>query len=758
MMQRHVSDFLRRIRRVAVALTLAQGLALGVTPVACAAPAADLASTPANLSFATLGAFEPIHLRGTSDTRALNLGVRLDRVVTHARLHLVYTYSPSLIFALSHLKVSVNGEAVATLPFDREHAGRQVTQDIDIDPRYFAGFNRIALELVAHYTDDHCEDPAHSSLWADISPTSEVVLDQMPLALPNDLARLPAPFFDRRDNARLSLPFVLGRAPTVDTLRAAGIVASWLGTLADYRPARFTARQDLPPDDHAIVVGLPADVPAGVTVPALDGPTLMMTDNPRAPTKKLLLVLGRDAHEVRQAAYALVLGKAALTGARATVAALDLGPPRKPYDAPTWLPVDRPVRLRELVRAPGELESAGATGTIRVNLRVPADLFAWTGRGVPLNLRYRYTAPSVVNDSSLTVDINDQLVKSFRLRPASAQSGNGRLQLPLLSGDAAATDAISVPAFRVGSNNQMQLHFQLDSQKTGLCSGTPNPARASVDPDSTIDFSGFAHRAMLPNLAYFANSGYPFTRLADLAQTAVVIPDQPTPGDLTALLTVFGHFGAWTGLPALRAEVVPASRVRSVAQDNLLLVGGGSARRLLATWHGALPLSFSNDRAEVRLGDGLAFDPDDNRHDDADDAGSGGVRHVAQPGRALFNESGPLGMVLGFESPLKKKRSVIAVTATDDQALGGVLDALEDSGKVARMRGDVAVVRAGTVEPMRLGPTYVVGDFPWYALVWMRISTHPIVLALIGLLGGIAAAIGAFVALQRIAERRRGGP
>ncbi|TPQ42292.1 cellulose synthase regulator BcsB, partial [Burkholderia ubonensis] len=237
--------------------------------VASAAAGAAAAGGPAitvRLPFASLGAFDPLHLRGADDARTINAGVRLDRVVTGARLRLTYAYSPSLVFPMSHLKVLVNGEVVSTVPFDAPRAGRMVTQDIPIDPRYFSDFNQIGLRLIAHYTLDHCEDPSNSALWADVSPTSELILDEAPVRLPNDVALLPAPFFDRRDNGRLRLPFVLPASPDSATLRSAGVLASWFGALADYRQARFPVATTLPADDQAVVIGTVATLPAGLAL------------------------------------------------------------------------------------------------------------------------------------------------------------------------------------------------------------------------------------------------------------------------------------------------------------------------------------------------------------------------------------------------------------------------------------------------------------------------------------------------------------
>jgi len=721
---------------------------LAAAPAAASAPSAGLPAATVRVPFASLGAFEPLRLRGADDARTIHAGVRLDRVVTGARLRLTYAYSPSLVFPMSHLKVSVNGEVVATVPFDAARAGRTVTQDIPIDPRYFSDFNQIGLRLIAHYTLDHCEDPSNSALWADVSPTSELILDESPVRLPNDLALLPAPFFDRRDNGRVRLPFVLPGSPDSATLRSAGVLASWFGALADYRHARFPVSSTLPADDQAVVVGTAATLPAGLVLPSVNGPLLAVADNPAAPGRKLLVVTGRTAAEVDDAVATLVLGRAALSGPAATVAHVDLGAPRKPYDAPRWLPVNRPIAFRELVSDLRELEARGTTpDAIRLNLRVPADLHSWNGSGVPITLRYRYTAPTVQDNSTLAVEINDQLVKSYRLGPAHAEDARGRMQLPLLSvPEGRVTSDVDIPAFRVGSGNQLQFRFTLDSQKTGLCSSTATePQRAAIDPDSTIDFSHFVHYAQLPNLAYFANSGFPFTRFADLSQTAVVMPDRPSPQELEAYLTMLGHMGEWTGFPALRVQVARPGDVAALSgSKDLLVIDGSPASPLLAHWRSALPLAIGEQG-----GDGatrVAFTVKERWRNG-----------VGLPdGGAHIEQTGPLAALAGFELPGSHGRSVVALTATDQPRLGDLLNVFENSGLVSQLQGDLALVRPGQVDSLRVGEPYVVGFVPWYARVWTQAARHPVVLGAVGVVAGLLLALGVFSVLQRIAARRRG--
>ena len=715
------------------------------SPSATANGAVPAAST--TFKFATLGAYEPLHLRGPDDTRTINVGVRLDRVVTAATLRLRYTYSPALVFPLSHLKVSINGEAVATVPFDSEHAGQMITRDIALDPRFLTDFNQLNVQLIAHYTLDHCEDPENSALWADVSPTSEILLDTQPLKLPDDLSLLPAPFFDRRDPRELRLPFVLPASADDSTLESAGILASWFGELADYRQARFSVSSSLPTDGHAVVVGTRAQLPAGLTLPTIDGPMLIMADNPSAPNMKLLIVTGRTEAEVKQAADALVLGKAALTGSQASIEHVDIGPERKPYDAPRWLPIGRPIPFKRLVDDPKQLQVAGSRpDAIRLNLRVPADLYSWSGQGVPLDLKYRYTAPTVQNNSALAISINDLLVKSLRLPPAEDKDGKGRLQLPILGGaDARTADLLDIPAFRVGSANQLQLKFDLDSQKTGLCQGVAqNPVRAAVDPDSTIDFSHFVHYARMPNLAYFANSGFPFTRYADLAQTAVIVPDRPAPQDLEALLTVLGHMGQWTGLPSLRVQVLRAGQAQAVKDKDLLVIGDSRSDVLPPSWRAVLPLSIAADsNGQITR---TAFSVKEYWRD--------GVQ--VPEGSARLGESGPIAALLGFELPGSHGRSVVAMTGTSPARLDDLLDALEKPDRVAKLQGDVALVQGERIESMRVGDTYVVGYVPWYAQIWGRAIRHPVALGVLGAIGGLLLAIGAFTALQELAARRRG--
>ena len=395
--------------------------ALTAHQAAAASPAANvIESNPpvreVKLSFADLGV-DSIALHGVQSSAAVNVGTRKDEVVVAAVLHLRLTYSPSLLPDLSHLRVSLNGETLAALPLTKADAGHEIERDVVLDPRYFSDYNRIQLDLIGHYSLE-CEDPQHSALWASVSRQSDLTLTLRPIELRDDLGLLPAPFFDVHDSRRVVLPILLPAHATREMVRSAGAVASWFGMLADYRGARFPVSFDSLPEQHGLVFATNASRFAQLTLPEVQAPTVSIIDHPARPTVKLLVFQGKDEAQLRQAVEGVILGSAVLSGSTANISKV-MYTPRRAYDAPRWLSTDRPVRLGELIEAPDQLQAHGvAPAPMSINLRLPPDLFTWNHPGVPVDLHYRYTAPAERDNSLLTVSINNQLLRSYRLPPS----------------------------------------------------------------------------------------------------------------------------------------------------------------------------------------------------------------------------------------------------------------------------------------------------------------------------------------------------
>jgi hypothetical protein len=691
---------------------------------------------------------ETLKLRGVEATDFITLGVRRDDLITRAVLHLRYAYSPALIPGESHLKILINNELVQVLPVTKENLGRNLVQDIEIDPHLFSNLTSIKFEFIGHYSHD-CEDGFHSSLWLEISGTSQLELTVRPLELKNDLALLPEPFFNARDfNNQLNVPFVFSSAPGKDTLNAAGIVSSWLGQLASWRGARFPAKLDALPDGHAVVFVSNDDRPSFLKdYPKITGPALEMMTNPADQRSKLLLILGRNGQDQMIAAQALVLGNASLAGSSASIQSVKQVPPRQPYDAPLWVRMDRPMKFGEFVKSAQDLQIAGyAPLPIRIPLRVPPDLFTWRSRGVPIDLKYRYTPPLSVNESRLRMSVNGELVKSFSLVP-SGEIEKNRIRLPLIDDllfDQ--SEALLLPSFKLGTRNELQFQFTTAPQKQGLCrDAIVENVRNMIDADSKIDFTGFPHYAEMPNLNSFATAGFPFTKYADLSQTIVVLAEHPTSGDIETMLTLLGRMGESTGYPATQFGIAHASESDRLKDADLLVIGASLKQGLLAQWADKLPVAIHDGtlrnsqpkRSASPLFDWLNFET----HPDS-----------AVLSQQKLAQNGSLSAILGFESPLSARRSVVAVLSTQPEGITTVIDALEHSN--TDIHGSAVFIHPNKVEGFLVGETYFIGELPFLTAIWYSLADHPILFAFFAVLALLVFAFALWRMLKLIAAKR----
>jgi hypothetical protein len=676
--------------------------------------------------------------------------VRNDEVVTGAILHLIYSYSPALLPAISQLKVLVNGEVAATLPVPHEQAGMLVARDVSIDPRFITEFNHLNVQLIGHYTQQ-CEDPANSSLWATVSNASSLDLTYASLTSKPDLAALPQPFFDRRDVRRLELPFVFPAKPGAETLEAAGIVASWFGALAGYRGALFPAQVDEAPlSGNAVIFATTDQRPAGVTIPAISGPTIAVVDRESPARGKLLLVLGRNEAELKTAAKALGVGQSVLSGESATITQLNELGPRAPYDAPNWLPTNRPVRFGELAEARDLTVSGYDADAVRVNLRVPPDLFMWHTKGAPIDLRYRYTVRPTPDRSSLNISINDGFVQSLPIpaKPASMFDLGRYFSTILPDKSADARRTIFIPPLLLTPRAQLRLHFFYDIPNTGECHGRLlENVVGSIDPNSTIDLSSFPHYMALPDLAAFANSGFPFTRMADLSETAVILPNDADSSDYSLYLLEMGRMGASTGYPATGVTVATADQVDQFANKDLLIFGAPGRQPLLQRWAKSMPFSSDGDSRTFELSD-IVFKLEDWWH------GERGVeRAPARADLSLVSSNGA-ALLTGFESPLQKERSAVAFVSAAGQSDADLSSALLDADVLPQIQGAMAVIHGRSVTITSNGTAYYIGHLSPQEYMRWALSSHPLLLLLGGIFAALIIAALVYRALRSIAARR----
>ena len=701
------------------------------------------------LTLHQLGAAGSLTLTGTNALQGVQIGVRADDVVTGAVLSLSGAMSPAMIPALSQDTITLNGQYVGTIP---TNPGQPRFENLQypVDPVFFGDSNRLNIGFTGRTTPD-CNDPLSGLLWSTISDTSTLTLTLERLPPQRDLARLPLPFFDPHEKTTLALPVVLPAAPSNESLIAAGIVASWFGALANDRGARFPVTREPPPQGNAVLVVTGLDRPAGIALPPMNGPTLAVIPNPNDPDGSLLLVGGRSGAEAITAAAALSLGSRLLVGDVTTVSMPD-APYREPYDAPAWLPTDRPVKLGELVDATA-LEGAGyVPGTMRVPFRTAPDLTTWRNRSFPMQITFR-APPGPITDlavSRLDVSLNDLFLASL---PLAAADSNKQTWLSRLFnlGITQSASRVDVPIDNIFGQNDLQFFFDTRPLRRGDCAAVPEDLHEAIDPDSTIDLSSAYRFAELPNLAYFASSGFPFTRLADLADTAVVLPAQPAPGELGAFLDLMGRFGSLTGYPVIRVAVVRPDAVNQMSNRNLLVIGAldhlGPAAELLAS----SPYRVHNNRLQVSLPSGLASvarlfgDPQRAARDSA----------VATLNAMAGERSAAL---VGAQSPLRSGRSLVALLGGSPEAVESLVTTLRDPDQAPAIAGDLALWTGDRISAYRVGDTYAVGSLPlWVYPSWL-LRNQPFAVVGAMLVGCLLLAGCSFMMLRRRATQRSRWP
>lgn len=694
-----------------------------------------------------LGAQDPMRIEGIRGERLINFSIRRDEVVVKARLELRFAYSPALLEDLSHLNVIVNDEVVHSLPLG---GGKNVNQvlTLPLDPVFINGYNKLRFQLIGHYTLD-CEDPAHSSLWLVISNKSKLVLTLRRINLENDLANLPVPFFDSRDSDRLKLAFAFSETPGHELLKSAGMVGSWFGALAGYRGARFSAHMGDLPEGNTIVFATNQNKPEWLSLPRLEGGTLILADHPRNSKARVLVIAGRDAGEVELASLALTLGEKTFAGKRMTFFDGEVPPRRAAYDAPRWIPTNRPVKFGEI--APLQtLQSHGFQAEpIVLRYNVPPDLWTWRSDGAELDLTFRHVQLEEDNRSTLNISINGGFLESYRL----ADTSDSILSSIFSLGDKPGVERrehITIPPSHIAAQNTLQFHFFNAYKKEGPCKDIQlDNLYSSIDPDSTLDYSTMPHFAALPNLAYFANMGFPYTKYADLAETAVILPDNFNEAEAAAFLTIMGRMGHATGYPATRMKVIRPGQAQDHADYDLILIGGIYDQPLFKQWREALPMDFTAPDRLVRVPTAV---------EQFRELLTGRImdKQRQRAGNLLYGGAMDMAILAGFESPLQSGRSVIAVTVDRNSVEKTLTDALLKPDRVAMLQGDFALIRDSGISSFVLSEKYHTGHLPWYRWLQWRLSQTPLLLIPLVFFGVLILAVWCYYGLKRRAARRKG--
>ncbi|GAN71941.1 cellulose biosynthesis cyclic di-GMP-binding regulatory protein BcsB [Acetobacter syzygii] len=659
--------------------------------------------------------------------------------MTDAELVLSGALSPALLPNVSSITIRLNNQYVGTIPVT---PGKSAFGPIKfaVNPFFFLSKNVVNFTFAGQYTAT-CGNEISPVLWGQISGQSQLSITTAPLPPKRYLSALPSPFLDTDAVDRSVVPFVLpeqvasGNVNGRILLKSAGIVASWFGKQADIHHVTFPVSYHVAETGNAVVVGTAANLPDNLGKSlTIAGPLVAELANPSDSNGTLLVITGRTATEVLQAANTLAYTSNSF-GDLSQVGGADISlSPRQPYDAPAFLPTDRVVRFGELVSQSALTGHGYVPGTLAIPFRMAPDLYTWRGR--PFSSSFSFHPPLADNldlkHSRVDVSLNGIYLSSFPWSQYEKLPAWLRYFLPERS--TVQKHHVELPVWAVYGQNELDFYFDGRPMARRDCSAMAQDISLELDPDSTLDMRRAYHLAVMPNLALFANSGFPFTRMADLSETAIVLPDHAGTGVLTTYLDVAGLLGSYTWLPISGVEVVSVHDVATVKDRDIMMIGlaaGGmqtpsQAAELLK----GSPYQIEGGRLRLKERSVL----DGIRYMFADNALQG-AQTVTFQGSVSLSGGGAL---IGTESPFAKGRSVVVLVAGMPQGLDNVINTIENPTLERGIQGDLTFVSGHKTIASRSGTTFTVGNAPFWIWSDWYFSEHPwriLMLAGLGILG-----------------------
>ncbi len=686
------------------------------------------------------GQVKTIHLTGLNNTQYFDFGVHDDDLVSEVRLSVNFTASPALIPVRSQINIYLNGQLQQSVPIMAETIGKTGTVEVLLDPKLVKRTNQIAFEFVGHY-QTICETPTSETLWVDINAPSQLTLQKQKIKLSNDLARLPAPFVDVSTIASSTVPMVFATSPDDTTKEAAALMASLCGKAAQWRGVDFPVYfNQLPADGHFFVFATNDSRPAFLKdLPPVNGPQIAMADVPNSRYAKMLIIAGRDSEDLLTAAKALALGNQVLIGDKLSVKEFKEPQPRQAYDAPNWVDVENgPVSFSKLMQYPGQLSSRGyAPPPVHLSMRLAPDLYMVGGGEVRADLKYRYTKPQPGDFGQVRMHINNILVDSVNVNSENNR-GEAQLRLPAFEGYLAESLR---NGYAFGAQNDLSFsiaytHTFSEGSPDNCKSAVLLPHQLEVDPSSTLEMDGLYHYAKLPNLSLFTQSGFPFSKYADLSETVVLMPEKADAEEMTTLLNTIGRLASVTGYPALKLTVVSRADEKLLDDKDILMIG-------------TLPATLMDLREEnaESLQQAVAAQITGKQTPDAE-------QKDLDEAQALINPEGGIGAIVSVQSPFSSDRTIIALGSEGESGAYLLNEQLKNPSSLANLTGSVGIITSEEVLGFSVGDTYHVGYLPWYHKIWQTVSNYPLILVFCALICAILVGGGIFY-FMRLWVRRR---
>ncbi len=635
-----------------------------------------------------------------------------------ATLKLHYMASNNMIASSSQMAVQLNGMSVSQFKLNTQSPEGVV--DVPLPPDHLkAGYNTVSFQVVQHYLSGQCEQICSPDLWTNISLTdSTIQLDYSLKPLPLHLAEAIGLILDPKQVPEASINLVMdATSPEITTL--AGIVASGIARHFDYRQVKFSHSLDIKPGMDNVLIGTTRFADGvlaryGKTLPEGQGGYIKILHLPEAGAEDdqhaLIVVSGDTAKAIKIAAETFTNMSLPYPGTDELRAYSFTMPDISMYGGREVLSSDKVYDFKTLGMDSHSFHGFVDAASI-LTFRLPPDFLIRQNQYAKLILNLSYGS-GLRQDSSLSINVNGKEFRDIHLNnPDGNYIKDYRMDIPTY-------------LFKPGTNT-ISFKPYLNTQHQVCDVDITDGLFVTIFGNSTLFFPPMPHFVELPKLELFSLNGFPFTRWPDGFKTIVYLP-KPDDASIDAALDMIGMITQKNGFPLFETRI-SFSEPKNW-EGEILVIGKSSS----------IPESIMA-RAPVQL-HGIATIPYPvSRGWDSET--------TISFSKQLSGLGNGTGLVMEFESPYKKGRSVVLMTAQDDGDVAKLGDALLQPDILARMKGGVSLIKLNVpnydVVSISVGKKYTTGEKGDISFASSFLYAHPYVfygiLALILIMLGLIA-------------------
>ena len=703
------------------------------------------------LTLTKLGRKDGIVMSAGQKAAGVNFTLPVDKMVVSGRMELFISMTEAMAERASHLNVKVNGQSIGTLPLNRS----ELTDfELQVPAEYMSQENGITFEI----DDDEeftCMIDYSGKYKIKIDAESYLALNGYRMDIDPSLDLFPLPFLDKYENGKTTVNYVLPEEYDTGMIKAATMLSSFFGREAEYRGVDFKVSFDSLPTAHAIVFGHPGQKVAGIEMP--EKPGVYIRSNPYYSIYKNIYVVAKNDSEFVRAVTSLCVKTEEAVYDYLAPSEYAL-PVSEAYDAPFWLPTNRKVYLRDLLKGDQSLVTRGFWhSALNLSFRAAPDLYQlYEGQG-DLYINYEFPLERSVNeqDSGLNISLSGHYLDKLPMNKKGLLENIWRLS----GGDIRETERhLQIPPSMIYGDNNLEMYFDLRlNPKTSCAIMQDTNIKSVIDESSYIDFTNSVHYAKLPNLSFFVGASFPFSRYADFSRTAILLPKNPSANEFSMLFDMAGRAGNATGTLVYNENIYLGNRAYN--QDDAFLIGKDILVVSTLKRKEFLAPLFENSAfelgRELHIYDYGVFSLRGGFFAGLTRFLSGDFRSENVDANRYVRTSSSWRGFLSLVSPFDSEHIAVLVTATDDNELLKITSDLDKNSVNRAIGGDISIITgADKVVKYTVGDHIFSGDVSTSFEILHFAGEHVFWLSVVAFIIIIVLSFIASTYLQKRAKRR----